>query len=171
MSRVCDAKLTPANVSPRRRLSFVALVISLALSSRPSSAEDVANEWPPLRLGIWESVSERTLPSGKTETWKARLPVCHHPRSMFWGYWGLKKVGIGGCAWESKKLSDSTYRLRTRCDVKGGGESEGVLTMKSEDVYELTITTKEGKRVTQGRRTGHRVGDCERKKGSEGHDE
>lgn len=90
---------------------------------------------------------------------------------MFWGYWGLKEVGVGGCEWESKKLSNNTYRLRTRCDVKGGGESEGILTVKSEDAYELTITTKEGKRVTQGSRTGHRVGDCKRKKGSEGLDE
>ena len=160
----------------RRRLSFLALTVGLVLSSRLSSAqdvatEDVANEWPALRLGIWESVSRRVLPSGKTKTWKARLPVCHHARSIFWGYWGLKQVGIGGCAWESKKLSDSTYRLRTRCDVKGGGNSEGLLTVTSQDAYELTITTKEGKQVTRGSATGHRVGDCERKKGAEGHDE
>jgi len=90
---------------------------------------------------------------------------------MFWGYWGLKEVGIDGCAWESKKLSDSTYRLRTRCDVKGGGESEGILTVTSQDAYELTITTKEGKRVTHGSARGHRVDDCERTKGAEGHDE
>ena len=171
-----DAKLIPAHVSLGRRLFFVALTVGLVLSSRLSSAqdvatEDVANEWPALRLGIWESVSRRVLPSGKTKTWKARLPVCHHARSIFWGYWGLKQVGIGGCAWESKKLSDSTYRLRTRCDVKGGGNSEGLLTVTSQDAYELTITTKEGKQVTRGSATGHRVGDCERKKGAEGHDE
>ena len=171
MVHVRDAKSKPADVSTKRRLFLVALIVGVVLGSRLSSAEDVANEWPALRLGIWESVSKRTLPSGKTKTWKGRLPVCHQPRSLFWGYWGLKEVGIGGCAWESKKLSDNTYRLRTRCDVKGGGESEGVLTVKSEDAYELTITTKEGKQITHGSEIGHRVGDCERKKASEGHDE
>jgi hypothetical protein len=61
--------------------------------------------------------------------------------------------------------------LRTRCDVKGGGESEGLLTVKSEDSYELTMTTKEGKRITHGTETGHRVGDCARSKASEDRDE
>jgi len=90
---------------------------------------------------------------------------------MFFGYWGLKQVRVGGCVFESKKLSDYTYRLRTRCDVKGGGESEGILTVRSEDAYELTITTTEGKRVTHGSKTGHRVGDCGRKEDSETRDE
>jgi hypothetical protein len=113
----------------------------------------------------------RILPSGKTEAGTLRRSVCHHPRSMFWAYWGLKEVGIGGCAWESKKVSGTMYRLRTRCDVKGGGESEGLLTVKSEDSYELTMTTKEGKGITRGTETGHRIGDCARSKASEDRDE
>ena len=140
----------------------MALIVSLVLSFRISSAEEFSDEWPALRLGVWEIVSKRALPSGKTETLKYRRKICNHPRSMFFGYWGFKQVGIGGCAFESKKLSNDSYRLRTRCDVKGGGTSEGILTVKSEDSYELTMTTKEGKRVTQGSKTGHRVGDCAR---------
>ena len=80
MVRIIEA--IPADVSPRRRLFFVALIVGLVLSSRLSSAqdvagEDVANEWPALRLGIWESVSKRVLPSGETknlETPFASLP-------------------------------------------------------------------------------------------------
>jgi len=147
------------------------LVFSLVLSPSFGSTDDAPNEWPPLRLGVWEQKTVRILPSGKTEAGTLRRSVCHHPRAMFWAYWGLKEVGIGGCAWESKKVSGATYRLRTRCDVKGGGESEGLLTVKSEDSYELTMTTKEGKRITHGTETGHRVGDCARAKASEDRDE
>ena len=89
---------------------------------------------------------------------------------MFIGYSGLKQVGRGGCAFESTKLSDSTYRLHIRCDVKGGVEEEGILTVKSEDAFELQMTTKEGKRSISSTKTGHRVGDCPTQ-GSEAHDE
>jgi hypothetical protein len=166
-----QARWMPGDGAAGRRLVFVAMVMGLVLSSRIPSAAEFSDEWPALRLGIWASVSKRTLPSGKTETWASRRKVCNHPRSMFFGYWGLKQVRVGGCAFESKKLSDYTYRLRTRCDVKGGGESEGILTVRSEDAYELTITTKEGKRVTQGSKIGHRVGDCGQTEESETHDE
>jgi hypothetical protein len=166
-----DARWMPCDESLGHRLFFVPLIVGLVLISRMSIASEFSDEWPAFHLGIWESVSKRKLPSGKIETWTSRRKVCNHPRSMFFGYWGLKQVRVGGCAFESKKLSDNTYRLRTRCDVKGGGESEGILTVRSEDAYELTITTKEGKRVTQGSKTGHRVGDCERKEDSETHHE
>ncbi len=145
----------------------------LAIDLSPSFArtENAPSEWPPLRLGVWEQKTVRTLPSGKTEAGTLRRSVCHHPRSMFWAYWGVKEVGIGGCSWQSKKLSDTTYQLRTRCDVEGGGESEGLLTVKSEDAYELMMTTKEERRTIRGTETGHRVGDCARSKDTEARDE
>ena len=166
---VCQAN---RRVSARGGWPFaLAATIAAFLSAGASEAESgSADEWPALRLGVWENVTTRVLPSGKKETWKSVRKVCNHPRSMFIGYSGLKQVGRGGCAFESTKLSDSTYRLHICCDVKGGGEEEGILTVKSEDAFELQMTTKEGKRSISSTKTGHRVGDCPTQ-GSEAHDE
>ena len=149
----------------------LAATIAVVQSAGAVAAEGgSADVWPPLRLGVWESVTTRVLPSGRKETWKSVRKVCTHPRSMFIGYSGLKQVGKGGCAFESTKLSDNTYRLHIRCDVKGGGEAEGILTMQSEDSFELKMTTKEGKQSIPSTKTGHRVGDCPTQ-GSGGRDE
>jgi hypothetical protein len=86
---------------------------------------------------------------------------------MFWGYWGTREVGIGGCSFDSRKISQDTYRIVTKCDVRGGGESESILTMKSADEFELTVTTKEGGKVFRGQETGHRVGECRAGKGTD----
>ena len=133
-----------------------------------SQADDDASEWPPLRLGVWERVSKKTLPSGKPKTWTQSRPVCHDTRVMFWGYWGAKEVGIGGCSFQSRKMSQNTYRIVAKCDVRGGGESETLLTMKSMDEFESKVTTKEGGKVMQGWETGRRIGDCNLKKDSNG---
>ncbi len=81
---------------------------------------------------------------------------------MFWGYGGAKEVGMGGCSFQSKKVSEDTYRIVAKCDVRGGGESETLVTIKSAEEFEAKVTTREGHKVIRSLESGRRVADCGR---------
>jgi hypothetical protein len=164
-STLCMELCLEANV---RRI-ILAVIASLVMPAVIHASVEAGSEWPPLRLGVWERSSTKTLPSGKTKTWTHRRAICHDTRTMFWGYWGTREVGIGGCAFDSRKISQDTYRIVTKCDVRGGGEGEAILTMKSADAFELTVTTKEGGKVIRGQEAGRRVGECRAEKGTDVH--
>ena len=87
-------------------------------SAKPG--DSAVSTWPPLRLGVWETTSEVTPPSGKVKRGKGSMNVCHHPKSMFFGYWGIKEVGRGGCQWHSVKVSESVYSITPSAAIVPG---------------------------------------------------
>jgi hypothetical protein len=138
-----------------------ALLGGLLLADPSTRADGDASEWPPLRPGVWEQASTNLRRSRRTL--KYARPVCHDTRVMFWRYSGAKEVGIGGCAFQSKRLSADTYRIVARCDVRGGGESETLVTVKSADEFAAQVTTQEGGELSHSTMSGRRIGDCKQR--------
>jgi len=116
--------------------------------------------WPPIRLGTWDTTSERVLPSGKVQRWMGQTKVCRHPRSLFFGYWGVKEVQRGGCSWRSTMISENRFNISATCDVRGGGKTESTLILENENQFSMEVTIKEGRRSYRGSESGRRVGDC-----------
>jgi len=139
------------------------MVFWISLPSRGASVDAAAaSEWPPLRAGVWEVESTRTLPSGKTQTWKQVLSVCRDPADMVRGYWGLGIVELAGCQYESARTAAGEFKVTGECMVRHAGvaRSDSTVKMKGVDDFELTAKVVEGKRVYRGFQIGHRRSDC-----------
>jgi hypothetical protein len=147
--------------SPYRGTLSALTLVAVTLCSFSSNAGDGPSEWPPLRPGVWELVDKRVAPSGKIKHIESRRAACHDTRVLFWGYWG-SELGIGGCGFDSAKLTDNTFRVRALCEVTGHrrGVSESLVTINGTDAFELTVTVTEGRKVYRGTGIGRRVADC-----------
>jgi hypothetical protein len=162
--------MEPRHSTSRYRCVVVALALS-AISTYPHQvgAEEGTSEWPYLRLGIWEFSDKKVQPSGSIKTWKTRRNVCRDTRVMFWNYWG-GELDRGGCSHRSAKLSDTTFKITSECEVKGRkhGTSEALVTLANRDEFETDVTVREGTKVYRGKESGRRIADCPPEKANGG---
>ncbi len=146
-----------------------ALTPAVSLSSRGAAADaSVHEQWPTLRPGIWETESKRTLPGGKTQTWKDVISECHDPTELVRGYWGLGIVEAAGCRYEAVQTVPGEFRVTSECMVRHAGvaRTEATVKTKGGDDFEETAKVVEGHKIYRGSQTGHRRSDCPSEKGA-----
>lgn len=123
----------------------------------------VPGEWPPIKLGVWNIETTRVLPNGKTKHAGGSGPVCSDSSYIFIGYWGGGKVEIEGCRYIATKAADDRFKIVTECFVRGlaaPSHGEVEVTMHGPEAFEMTGTTKEGKKTYRVTQVGRRLSDC-----------
>ena len=132
----------------------------LLLSASSSRDGQAPVQWPPVRAGLWELRSQRTLPNGTTQSWRTKS--CRAASNLFHGYWGLGVVEKAGCRYEAIPVSAGRYRVRSRCVVRGVGESTGesIVTLHGDTAFDMDVLITEGSRRYRATQTGCRVATC-----------
>src|SRR5438128_777077 len=151
-------------MTPRIRAVLAAsLVASLPLGVSSSvRAGQAPGPWPPVKPGLWELKSQRTLPNGKTQSWTGTSKQCHDPSGLFRGYWGLGILEKAGCRYQAAQLSARTFRVASRCVVRGVGiaTSEAIVAVHGEGDFDMQVHVDEGSQHYRARQAGCRIAEC-----------
>jgi hypothetical protein len=157
-----DRKVQNDPSGPRAKSAMLwpAIPAAALLFLIQGAAADVV--FPKIRSGIWELTAVRTLPNGKVQTWKQNVRECRQVGSPFQGYWGLGIVEKRGCAFESTEKPDGTYKISSKCAVRGPGvaSSEATVRLIGDDAFEMVVDVLEGRRHYHATQIGRLTGAC-----------
>lgn len=120
-------------------------------------------EWPVLETGTWQLESTRILPGGRTQHWNETVSQCSDARALLAGYWGLGIVERAGCRQFSAKSNPTRFKIVSECMVRhiGKATSEAIVTVKSQDDFEVDVRVTEGKKKYRASQSGHRLSACD----------
>jgi Protein of unknown function (DUF3617) len=150
-------------MTPRIRAVLAAsLAASVSLGVSSSVRDQAPGPWPPVKPGLWELKSQRTLPNGKTQSWTRTSKQCHDPSGLFRGYWGLGILEKAGCRYQAAQLSGKTFSVASRCVVRGVGisTSEAIVTVHGDDEFDMQVHVDEGSRQYRARQAGCWIAEC-----------
>jgi len=143
----------------------VALWVAVLLWYQPGAlARDatVAQQWPPIKLGLWKLETTRVLPTGKKQHRTESAQACTDGGDIFMGYWGGGTVEKEGCEYHPVRVADDKYKITTVCIIRGAPPSTGTadVTLKDGTAFQMEVTVTERKKTYRLTQSGHRVADC-----------
>jgi hypothetical protein len=145
--------------------AFILLILLSFLSICLTFASSL--QWPPAKRGTWELTAKRALVGGKAQNWKRTTRQCVDPSLMFRGYWGLGAVDKAGCQFESQRVPDGGFKITSKCPMTGDGisTSAAVVTLNTDDAFEMHVKVNEGNKEYIGDETGRWIKDCDAAEG------
>ncbi len=136
------------------------LILSIAALCATGTAA-AADEWPPLRQGMWEFNRSIETPGkgGKPQT--MQMKECTNPTE------DMKRqnemLSKGGCKFSPVTRSGNVYSYSAQCKMQGmAGTSKSVLTVDGDSSYMIRIESDFGGEATREVLRARRTGDCPR---------
>ena len=77
-------------------------------------------------------------------------------------HWGLGILEKAGCRYQAAQLSARTFRVASRCVVRGVGiaTSEAIVAVHGEGEFDMQVHVDEGSQQYRARQAGCRIAEC-----------
>ena len=117
-----------------------------------------ADEWPPLKPGLWESTREMTFGDGRKNP-PLKVRHCVDPGADM----QKQRANLvkGGCRFSAVVRTGNEYRYSADCRIQGlTTVSRSVLTTSGDSAYEIRVESEFEGEITRELLRARRVGAC-----------
>jgi hypothetical protein len=122
-----------------------------------------ADEWPPLRAGVWRIVTTEKADGKARPVAEHEERFCSSTMFLFQRYPTVGVIEKKGCRFESHRNGLGKYEIKNTCAVHGLGDgiSHGLISVRSDKEFEsIWETTHGGRAVMREDIKGRWTGPC-----------
>jgi hypothetical protein len=139
------------------RFLLVACAMVLTAAALPMTVM-AADEWPPLRSGMWEF--NRTIEAPNTKPRTMHFKACQDPVEATKKQIESLKENVG-CKFSPIVRAGSTYTYTAECTINGAPfSSKSVYTVESDSEYTIRVESKSGSEPSHETLKAWRTGAC-----------